>query len=62
MFTSEDYTRTAPVIIHYLGDAKPWTGVPRDPRISYYFRLYRRVAEREPEVSPDFLQKLAINS
>lgn len=62
MFTSEDYTRTAPVIIHYLGDAKPWTGVPRDPRISYYFRLYRRVAEREPDVSPDFLQKLAINS
>lgn len=63
MFTAEDYTRTAPVIIHYLGSAKPWSDAPQtDPRMGYYFRLYRRIAEQEPEVAPEFMQKIARNT
>lgn len=61
MYTSEAYTSAAPVMIHFLGSAKPWNPSPEHPaRAAYYIRRYLREAERcRGLVSDEFLERVA---
>ena len=60
MYTSEAYTSAAPVMIHFLGSAKPWNPSPEHPaRAAYYIRRYLREAERcRGLVSDEFLERV----
>lgn len=61
MYTSEAYTSAAPVMIHFLGSAKPWNPSPEHPaRAAHYLRRYLREAERcRGLVSDEFLERVA---
>lgn len=62
MFTSRSYTTAAPVIIHFIGTAKPWTdNVSLNHTARYFFGLYRRTAEKSEDVSPEFITALRAN-
>lgn len=62
MFTSRSYTTAAPVIIHFIGSAKPWTdNVSLNHAARYFFGLYRRTAEKSEDVSPEFITALRAN-
>lgn len=62
MFTSRNYASTAPVIIHFIGSAKPWTdNVSLNHAARYFFGLYRRTAEKSEDVSPEFIAALRAN-
>ncbi len=62
MFTSTEYTTTAPVMIHYYGRVKPWSveGIPAG--VGHYFRRYLIEAEKNQSyVSSQFLEKIKNN-
>ena len=62
MFTSRSYTTAAPVIIHFIGTAKPWTdNVSLNHTARYFFGLYRRTAEKSEDVSSEFITALRAN-
>lgn len=61
MYTSDAYTSAAPVLIHFLGSAKPWNpSTEHPPRAAYYLRRYLREAERcRGLVSDDFIGRVS---
>lgn len=46
MFTDASYRVTPPVMLHFLGKSKPWSGQVTDPHSSVYFRRYMVECQR----------------
>ena len=46
MFTDASYRVTPPVMLHFLGKSKPWSGQVTDPHTSVYFRRYMVECQR----------------
>lgn len=62
MFTDPEYRNVAPRIIHFIGSAKPWSGLPLPPPSGYYVRKYRAEARKlESYLSPSFLRAIDRN-
>ena len=62
MFTSKSYQSTAPVMIHFLSKAKPWSGEAIPAGVGYYFKRYLVEAEKNQNfVSSQFLKNIKNN-
>ena len=63
MFTDVNYRQTPPVMVHFLGRDKPWSGHVTDMQTSAYFRRYAVECQRcEHIISDDFLKKVRATS
>lgn len=58
MFTDASYRVTPPVMLHFLGKCKPWSGQITDPQTSVYFRRYMVECQRCQNLLSDQFIKL----
>lgn len=58
MFTDVNYRQTPPVMVHFLGRDKPWSGHITDMQTSVYFRRYMVECQRCQNLLSDQFIKL----